>query len=130
VPFVVPFTITLTPGNELPSSAAVILPDTTRSCAHAMLLISNKSGTNLISKFFLILFWFRFLLSTVALSGVNIMIEYNIPITLAEKPPFLFQTIAEKVALQSCHKKSPHLASSFDYCHSTFLSINCTPDFE
>jgi hypothetical protein len=60
VPLVVPLSTTFTPGSPVPSSADVTLPDTNRSCAHAMLLMSNKSGTNLISKFFLILFGLGF----------------------------------------------------------------------
>jgi hypothetical protein len=60
VPDVVPLTTTFTPGSDDPSSDDVTFPVIVRSCAHAMLLISNKSGTNLISKFFLILFGLSF----------------------------------------------------------------------
>jgi hypothetical protein len=114
VPFVVPFTTTFTPGNDDPSSDDVTFPVIVRSCAHAMLLISNKSGTNLISKFFLILVGLGCLLRNIPLRGVNVRVENNITIILKVKLLIFFQSIAEIEYATVKNKKNRQKAVLFN----------------
>src|SRR5271154_2110718 len=46
VPFVEPFKTTFTPGKADPSSEDATLPETIRSCAHALSTIANAKNTS------------------------------------------------------------------------------------
>jgi hypothetical protein len=59
VPVVVPFSTTFTPGKGEPSSVAVTLPETVRSCAKADMHISVSTTERKTCRSLFMLIWFR-----------------------------------------------------------------------